>query len=48
MLRCFMMLALLSALAGCSSKEKLEVPKDTKPAPTTPPINMGGGAGPAK
>ncbi len=48
MLRCFMMLALLGALVGCSSKDKIEVPKDTKAAPTSPPINLGGGAGPAK
>jgi uncharacterized protein YcfL len=41
MFRSVMMVVLLLALMGCSSKEKVEVPKNTQPGPTSPPLSIG-------
>lgn len=45
MMRKALGLVLLTFFLGCSSREKLEVPKDAKPAPTSQPFTMGGGGG---
>lgn len=41
MFRVLIMAFVLMASVGCSSKEKIEVPKNTKAGPTSPPITLG-------
>lgn len=43
MIRVLCLLCLVCFLAGCSSKDKIEIPKDTKPGPTQNALIMGGG-----
>lgn len=42
MFRLLMLTFVLLGALGCSSKEKIEIPKNTKAGPTNPPITLGG------
>ncbi len=41
MIRVLLIALVMMASVGCSSKEKIEVPKNTKAGPTSPPITLG-------